>query len=258
MNWDFELILFSLTAISGLVCGINYVLSIGKERLIFRSKNPVAKYLVEYSKSFFPVFLAVLIIRSFLIEPFRIPSGSMIPTLLIGDFIVVNKFTYGIRLPVLKTKIIANKLPKRGDVVVFRFPLDPSIPFIKRVLGIPGDEIKYEDKKLFINDKPLIYTDRETYLGEKASRQYTGSEKMKEILEEESHNILIRADSFSSNSSFEVPPGQYFVLGDNRDNSRDSRFWGFVPEENLVGKAFYIWMNWDGGINLKRIGTTID
>ena len=257
MNFDFELILFSLTLISGLVCLSNWLLNRVRERTVFTQRNQFFLRLIEYAKSFFPVFLAVLIIRSFIIEPFRIPSGSMIPTLLIGDFIVVNKFTYGIRLPVVKTKILANNTPSRGDVVVFRFPLDPSIPFIKRVLGLPGDEILYKDKKLFINGRAITYSEKETFLGKKSSRQYTGAEKMTETHSEGSHMILIRPDSVSAGGSFKVPEGQYFVLGDNRDNSRDSRFWGFVPEENLVGKAFMIWMNWDAGINVGRIGNTI-
>ena len=257
MNLDFELILFSLTLISGLVCLSNWLLHQVRERTVFTQRNQFFLRLVEYARSFFPVFLAVLIIRSFIIEPFRIPSGSMIPTLLIGDFIVVNKFTYGIRLPVIKTKILANNTPSRGDVVVFRFPLDPSIPFIKRVLGLPGDEVLYKDKRLFINGRAITYSEKETFLGKNSSRQYTGAEKMIETHNEGSHMILVRPDSVSAGGSFKVPEGQYFVLGDNRDNSRDSRFWGFVPEENLVGKAFMIWMNWDAGINIGRIGNTI-
>ena len=147
MPWNFELILFLLTLISGIVWGAYFCSSLGKERTLFKNNNNILPTVVEYCRSFFPVFLAVLIIRSFIVEPFRIPSGSMIPTLLVGDFIIVNKYTYGIRLPVVKTKIISNNLPKRGDVVVFRFPLDPSIPFIKRIIGLPDDTIKYEGKK---------------------------------------------------------------------------------------------------------------
>ncbi len=237
---------------------LNWLLHRVRERAIFAQRNQFFLRAVEYARSFFPVFLAVLFIRSFIIEPFRIPSGSMIPTLLIGDFIVVNKFTYGIRLPVIKTKILANKTPERGDVMVFRFPLDPSIPFIKRVLGLPGDDILYKDKKLFINGRAVKYSEKETFLGKKSSRQYTGAEQMIESYNEGSHMILVRPESISSGGSFKVPDGQYFVLGDNRDNSRDSRFWGFVPEENLVGKAFMIWMNWDAGINIGRIGNKID
>ncbi len=257
MNLDFELILFSLTLISGLVCLSNWLLHQVRKRTVFTQRNQFFLRLAEYARSFFPVFLAVLIIRSFIIEPFRIPSGSMIPTLLIGDFIVVNKFTYGIRLPVIKTKLIANNTPSRGDVVVFRFPLDPSIPFIKRILGLPGDEILYRDKKLFINGRAVTYSEKEVFLGKKSSRQYTGAEKLIETHGKGSHMILVRPDSVSAGGSFKVPEGQYFVLGDNRDNSRDSRFWGFVPEENLVGKAFMIWMNWDAGINVERIGKKI-
>jgi signal peptidase I len=191
------------------------------------------------------------------VEPFRIPSGSMMPTLLIGDFILVNKFTYGIRVPVVNRKIIEMDTPHRGDVVVFRYPLDPATPFIKRVVGLPGDRVRYQDKKVFINDEPVAYIPNGTFVGVRSAVQQTGAMLFSEQLDDVSHEIMVNAGSPSRDGEFPVPAGHYFVLGDNRDNSRDSRFWGYVPDENLVGKAFYIWLNWDQGPDLKRIGTTI-
>ena len=221
---------------------------------------------LEYTAGLFPVIAVVFFLRSFLVEPFKIPSGSMIPTLLIGDLILVNKFSYGVRLPVIHTKIIEVGSPQRGDVTVFRFPREPSQDYIKRVVGIPGDKISYENKRLRINgaEVPLAPAgefydaDRLTY-----ARQYT--EKLGEL----DHKILTELDKPSFISAVDafpfrdqcqytgggisctVPPGHFFVMGDNRENSLDSRFWGFVPERNLVGKAFFVWMNFS---DIKRIG----
>jgi len=225
--------------------------------------------IVEYSRSLFPVILVVLILRSFIVEPFRIPSGSMMPTLLVGDFILVNKFDYGIRLPVLNTKIINIGEPKRGDVVVFRYPNDPSTDYIKRVVGLPGDHITYtKDKKVFVNGKELKQTEQTIYEGIGSGIGESGDHLKFENLLGVKHNILINDDvpfrpinhDGKFVASIEVPPHHYFVMGDNRDNSNDSRFWGFVPEENLVGKAFMVWMNWDSanhGVNWHRIGDRI-
>ncbi len=215
--------------------------------------------IVEFSRSFFPVILLVLLLRSFLVEPFRIPSGSMLPTLLVGDFILVNKFAYGIRLPVVHTEVLPLSLPERGDVMVFRFPADPSKDFIKRVIGLPGDQIEYRSKQLFINGRAMpqqlagYYTD-ESGRGEVLAEQYD------ETLDALTHAVLVSPHRPAADGHFEVPAGHYFVMGDNRDGSDDSRRWGFVPERNLVGKAFMIWMSWDGDRNrpaLKRIGNWI-
>lgn len=221
------------------------------------TKEPI---LVEYSRSLFPVILIVLLLRSFLVEPFRIPSGSMMPTLLVGDFILVNKFSYGIRLPVVNTKIIDISEPKRGDVAVFRYPKDPSTDYIKRVIGLPGDRIRYNNKQLFINGDAIDIENKKTYEGVGSGIAMSGAQLKIEHLQGVNHKILIDRHRPTINDEFEVPPNHYFVMGDNRDNSNDSRFWGTVPEENLVGKAFLIWMNWDsanGGVSWERIGSKI-
>lgn len=219
------------------------------------AKEPL---LVEYARSFFPVILIVLLLRSFLVEPFRIPSGSMIPTLWIGDFILVNKFAYGIRLPVVDMKIIDIGEPKRGDVVVFRYPDDPSTDYIKRVVGLPGDRITYHSKTLFINGQPAPqqpagpYTEVDTGIPLPAKLQM-------ESVDGVEHKMVVHPDYFGrlDAGDWRVPEGSYFVMGDNRDNSNDSRAWGFVPEKNLVGKAFMIWMNWSNGVTWNRIGDSI-
>lgn len=221
-------------------------------------KEPV---MVEYARSFFPVILAVLVLRSFLVEPFRIPSGSMMPTLLAGDFILVNKYTYGIRLPVLNTKVIALGEPKRGDVAVFRYPNDPSTDYIKRVIGVPGDTIRYYGKQVYINGEPAEQTSLGTYATTGEGLRMTGTDKRLEKLGDIEHEILVDTTRPSMNGETVVPEGQYFVMGDNRDNSNDSRVWGFVPDENLVGKAFMIWMNWDSvqdRVSWERIGNIIE
>ena len=232
-----------------------------------RAKEAKQPWWVEYSISFFPVILVVFALRSFLVEPFKIPSGSMIPTLLIGDFILVNKFTYGIRLPVANVKIIDLGSPKHGDVMVFRYPADPSLDYIKRVVGLPGDRIEYRNKELRLNGT-LVPRQQ---LGDYESRerlQYfprylesfdgAGHEI---ILEKEAPGFLSRSMDFghSGNCDYNsgglactVPAGHYFMMGDNRDNSSDSRVWGFVPDANIVGKAFFIWLNLN---ELGRFGT---
>jgi len=215
---------------------------------------------IEYCKSFFPVILAVLLLRSFLIEPFRIPSGSMMPTLLVGDFILVNKFDYGIRLPVLNKKIIDIGEPSRGDVVVFRYPKDPSVDYIKRVVGLPGDRIGYYNKILHINGKPIAQVPAGVFVGKGSGVSMSGAGERQEQLGDVQHQILVMPRTPGLEGEFVVPENEYFVMGDNRDNSNDSRYWGTVPEENLVGKAFRIWMNWDsanGGIEWERIGRKI-
>lgn len=216
--------------------------------------------IVEYAKSFFPVFLIVLVLRSFIVEPFRIPSNSMMPTLLTGDFILVNKFDYGIRLPVVDAKIVDIGLPERGDVVVFRFPDDPATPFIKRVVGVPGDRVGYYDKVLYVNDEPIDQNPLGRYVGSGSGTVMSGASLRVERLSGVDHHILVQPGARSVQGEAVVPEGHYFVLGDNRDNSRDSRYWGTVSEDLLIGKAFRIWMNWDfgHGIDWKRIGKAID
>ena len=213
------------------------------------NKEPL---LVEYGKSFFPVLAIVLVLRSFLFEPFQIPSGSMKPTLEVGDFILVNKFAYGIRLPVIDTKIIEVGDPQRGDVMVFRYPSDPSVNYIKRVVGLPGDKVRYtSDKRLLVNDQPVA----EQLLGEVPGT--LGSAVLyREKLGEVEHLIRkeMRRYRIEPNREWTVPAGHYFMMGDNRDNSNDSRYWndpkiapellGMVPDRNIVGKAFAIWMSW--------------
>lgn len=221
---------------------------------------------LEYTAGLFPVIAVVFLLRSFVAEPFKIPSGSMIPTLLVGDLILVDKFSYGVRLPVINRKIIDVGLPERGDVMVFRYPRDPSMDYIKRVVALPGDQIAYQNRRLRINgeDVPLTamgeYYDSErlTYsaqysekLGGLEHRILTELDKPSYISGVESFPFRDRCEYTASGVTCTVPPGHYFVMGDNRENSLDSRFWGFVPEQNIVGKAFFIWMNFS---DLKRIG----
>ncbi|MDH5692524.1 MAG: signal peptidase I [Gammaproteobacteria bacterium] len=220
-------------------------------------KEPI---LVEYSRSFFPIILAVLVLRSFLVEPFRIPSGSMMPTLVVGDFILVNKFTYGLKLPVINTKFLDMGKPQRGDIVVFRFPKDPSIDYIKRVIGLPGDKIRYQGKTIFVNGKEVPATSKGQYTSLNTGMVIPGLEQREEVLGDVVHDILVQHGAPSKSGELIVPDGHYFVMGDNRDNSNDSRFWGTVPEENLVGRAFFIWMNLDfDDFDMKwdRIGTSL-
>lgn len=195
-------------------------------------------FLIEISKFLFPVFVVVLVLRSFIVEPFRIPTGSMIPTLEIGDFILVNKFSYGLRLPITNTKFVSFGDPERGDVVVFRYPENEKVDYIKRVIGLPGDEIAYHNKTVFINGKPV--EQKELKRIPLARDELI---RLEEMLGEIKHKVHHYRNAYSGSRSYKVPAGHYFVMGDNRDKSYDSREWGFVPEKNLVGKAFIIWMN---------------
>ncbi|GAB7527502.1 signal peptidase I [Paraburkholderia sp. 2C] len=222
---------------------------------------------LEYTASFFPVILVVFVVRSFVVEPFKIPSGSMVPTLLVGDFILVNKFDYGLRLPIVNTKVTSGHPLQRGDVVVFRYPKDESVDYIKRVIGLPGDVVAYQDKKLTINGKPVPETPLPDYFDEE---RIGYAKQFEEDIDGRKNRILnnpavppfiVGAEDypFRNNCDYndrgvicKVPPGNYFMMGDNRDNSADSRYWGFVPDANVVGRAFFIWMNFS---NLKRIGS---
>lgn len=273
MNLDFQAAMVLGLFVTGIVWGLDAWLWAPKRRLATTeaesagadeeailkvSKEPAV---IEFSRSFFPIILAVLVLRSFIVEPFRIPSASMMPTLLIGDFILVNKFAYGLRLPVTETKIIDISDPERGDVVVFRYPKNPSIDYIKRVVGLPGDRIGYFNKILYINGKPMHQRVIGEYIGLGSGVSSTGSSLRDENLEGVHHEILLRPGRSMLQGEYVVPDGHYFMVGDNRDNSNDSRVWGFVPEENLVGKAFMIWMNWDsakGGVDWARIGNAIE
>lgn len=257
MDFDFEFFLLLGTVVSGIIWGGWLLWLKHQGRRPTEEKEPL---LVEYAHSFFPILFIVLLLRSFLVEPFRIPSGSMMPTLLVGDFILVNKFIYGIRLPVLHTKIVDVSEPERGDIVVFRYPNDPSVDYIKRVVGLPGDRIAYYNKRLYINGKPVPLKPLGRYVGVGQNQRYHGALVFEETLGKVKHQIMIIEGRPSVEGEFTVPAGHYFVMGDNRDNSNDSRYWGPVPEENLVGKAFFIWMHWEPsnpGVVFDRIGTVL-
>ncbi|HZH57236.1 signal peptidase I [Yanghanlia caeni] len=294
MSWDFALILFVLLVVTGTVWCLDVlwlknqrrtsaVAAMGaiepavagldkaeaarlRQEAYDKANRP--PWWVEYCTSFFPVILVVFLLRSFLFEPFRIPSGSMLPTLQNGDLILVNKYEYGIRLPVLDRKIIEVGDPQRGDVVVFRYPVDPSIDYIKRVVGVPGDVVQYRDKVLTINGERVetvrtgdyYEPDRSSYVG-----RYT------EVLGNVQHDILLnrqQRQEYMPISNFPlrdhceyggggvrctVPAGHYFMMGDNRDNSLDSRYWGFVPDRYIVGRAFMVWMNFSEPSRIGRV-----
>jgi signal peptidase I len=265
---NFALIMFVLLVVTGAIWLL--------DRWVLAKRRGDARepWWVEYPKSFFPVILVVFLLRSFLVEPFKIPSGSMLPTLLVGDFILVNKYTYGIRLPVINVKVVDVNLPQRGEVMVFRYPVNPSLDYIKRVVGLPGDEVTYRNKRLAINGQEVpVQADGEFNYVE-GGLNFVPTQRYQEKLGEAQHAILIQKDQppvqlsgvgnfpYRENCAYndegfrcKVPPGHYFTMGDNRDSSSDSRYWGFVPEENIVGKAFLIWWNFD---ELRRIGRGID
>lgn len=262
---DFSLLLVLLTLFSGLVWMIDSLffrrrrMDRAVQRKVQRLRDPV---IIEYSRSLFPVLLIVLLFRSFLFEPFKIPSGSMIPTLLVGDFILVNKFAYGLKLPVLNTRFISIGEPERGEVVVFRYPVDPGVNFIKRMVGLPGDTITYRSKQLYVNGEPVNADDQGIYSSSevKCSTPRPDARRLLENLGGVEHDILHHQGSPGRDGQWVVPDGHYFVMGDNRDRSNDSREWGFVPERNLMGRAVGIWMNFDlnkGCGDLSRVGTAI-
>ena len=248
---NLALILTVLTLFSGVVVALDKFVwkTLEKDS---REKPDAKDILVEYSRSFFPVLLFVLVVRSFIFEPFRIPSGSMMPTLLEGDFIFVKKYSYGLRLPVTETKIIETGEPQRGDVIVFRLPSDPSVNYIKRVVGLPGDTIVYERQRLTINGQQVDL--------ERSDDNSWGAPVYVEDLDGRVHDILVMSPEYSTrDNTYRVPEGHYWVMGDNRDRSKDSRFIGAIPEEYLVGEAVRIWMHfvpWNMP-DWRRIGTKI-
>lgn len=277
MNFDFALFLMAAAAVTGVIWALDATIWSKRRRVEAEATAggesaegnapaaPREPVLVEYARAFFPIILIVLLLRSFLVEPFRIPSGSMEPTLLPGDFILVNKFDFGLRLPVFNVKVLPVGEPKRGDVIVFRYPRNPSVDYIKRVVGLPGDHITYRNKIVYINGKPQKQTVLGQYINEDG-QPVPGVQERREQLGKVSHDILVYTEpTFQSYpcmppSGYTVPPRHYFVMGDNRDNSNDSRYWCSVPQANLVGKAFLIWMSWDmnrGGIAWQRIGDRI-
>ena len=277
MDFDFPLILFILVFGSGIIWLFDHLFLLpGRRGALaalqrdfpdwdkedspqsreYNQRSEVAArepLLVEYSKSFFPVLFLVFVLRSFLVEPFQIPSSSMVPTLLVGDYILVNKFTYGIRLPVLRTKVVDINQPGRGDVMVFFPPHMNDTYYIKRVIGLPGDRIRYSNKKLYVN-------------GEQVPQELLAQlppQRPRFLLSEENLSGVehrIQTDNMRRNDDFSitVKPGHYFMMGDNRDNSSDSRVWGQVPEQDIVGKAFAVWMHWESFFSLPsfhRVGS---
>ena len=261
---DFAAILTLLTLGTGIVWAADKVW-LGPRRRAAMPADAVAAgmpdtpgSIVDFCRSFFPVILLVLMVRSFLTEPFRIPSGSMIPTLEIGDFILVNKFAYGLRDPVFHNKLVRFGEPARGDIVVFRYPVNPEQDFIKRVIGVPGDRLAYRNKQLYVNNEPQPLDADGVYTagGSTPGVVY----KFRETLGAVQHPVIVNPARPAEDFELEVPEGQYFMMGDNRDGSLDSRSWGFVPERNLVGKAFFIWMSWDSSRlrpDWSRIGNSI-
>lgn len=252
MVFDFALLLVILTFLTGVIWAV--------DAWVLRARRPATAtepVVVEYARSFFPVILLVLLIRSFLYEPFRIPSDSMMPTLLDGDFIFVSKFAYGLRVPVLNTRIVDLGSPQRGDVVVFRKPSDPSTNYIKRLIGLPGDTVEVREKRVYVNGTELPVEIDGFYEGQGHDQARIGTEHIGSL----EHRVLYWPGRDSREGIFIVPLGHYFFMGDNRDNSQDSRYEGvgFVPEGNLVGKAVRIWFNWDGpkGPIWSRIGDAI-
>lgn len=265
---NFTLFLFLCVVVCGAVAG-GYRVWVWRgeraARLVGAGKSardkPQQPLLVEYARVLFPVFLLVFALRSFLVEPFRIPSASMLPNLHVGDFILVNKYVYGIRLPIVNRKVVEVGEVERGDVVVFRYPLDPKVNYIKRVVGLPGDVVGYRNKVLTINGEEVGREEDGRFDYRDLRLRGSSAQQYRESLGESPHAILLDRRVFGRNMEVTVPAGNYFVMGDNRDRSHDSRVWRFVPERNLVGKAFFIWFSWDGvdgGVAWRRIGMGID
>lgn len=268
MNLNFELILFYATIISAVIALFDRLFLAKKRKQRFAAAHPGKSmddiklpWLIDYAYAFFPVLLLVFLLRSFWYEPFRIPSGSLEPTLLIGDFILVNKYDYGVRLPVVHKKIFKVSEPKRGDIVIFRWPPNPSVDFIKRVIGVPGDTISYVNRVLYVNGQKIPQELQSRVISPDPEDRSVTRLQQKEDLMGVSHEIYQNPSKPSQDfKDIHVPAGMYFVMGDNRDDSADSRFWGFVPDENIVGKATRVWMSWnstDHKVRWKRIGDKI-
>ena len=264
---DFSFILVLAVAATGAIWLIDKIWGLLRKYVITDKRDTVTRsrfyWIVEYARVFFPVLLIVFVLRSFVVEPFRIPSGSMLPTLEIGDFILVNKYEYGIRVPVINKKVFEVDKPDYGDVMVFRFPHDSAVNFIKRVVGLPGDSIVYENKQITINGTVVAQNVDGEYVIDSGPNRKTESRLLSEsFTDDESHQILHDDRRTTRTLVFKVPEDSYFVLGDNRDYSNDSRFWGFVPEENIIGRAFFIWFSWDfagdTGVNWNRIAAAIE
>lgn len=273
VHFDFESLLLIGSLVTGAIWAIDALILVRFRQQPATSKTRQEPVVVEYARAFFPVLLVVLLVRAFWVEPFRIPSGSMMPSLLVGDFIIVNKYAYGLRMPVWHNRITEGDRPQRGDVIVFRYPLDETQDYIKRVVGLPGDHVSYYNRRLSINGKELDLEKDRVYqgLGELNKMQgASGCDRVgarcqvyREGINGREYTIMNNPSSpMSVNGEVFVPDGHYFVMGDNRDHSNDSRNWGFVPEENLVGRASLIWMHWDWrkdgtGLQLNRIGKKI-
>jgi len=262
---DFSLVLFVCVVITGVISlGYRFIerrraaSAAGESAPATATAARRPPTVVEYARALFPVVLVVFLLRSFVVEPFRIPSGSMLPSLHIGDFILVNKFSYGIRLPVLHNKIAAVGGPARGDVMVFRYPQDPALNFVKRVVGLPGDVVTYRDKQLIINGQAAARAGDGAFPFSPRGRE---GARYVETIDDSAHVIVIDPAVRGRDMQVTVPAGSYFVMGDNRDHSNDSRYWRFVPEDHVVGRAFFIWFSWkgwgDGGVHWRRIGSRI-
>lgn len=258
MNFNFEIILFYALVITGVIALFDVLVLAPKRKQAQSDKLP---FVIDYARSFFPILLLVFCVRSFAYEPFRIPSGSLKPTLLIGDFILVNKFDYGVRLPVTHTKLFSNGEPQRGDIVVFREPPTESRDLIKRVIGIPGDHVSYKNKVLTINGKEMTQTfEKYSTDDEDGEGPWQVVQKQENLFGIKHRIYQIPGRDIGGDFEIDVPAGKYFMMGDNRDDSADSRVWGFLPEENIVGRASHIWMSYDTPkhpVRLDRVGMRI-
>lgn len=248
------LMILTVLTFGSLIIWLVYKFCMQKSYARAQKREPL---LVDYARSLFPIFLIVLLFRAFVMQPFRVPTGSLEPTIMPGDFVAVSQFSYGLRLPITHTKILKIGEPKVGDIVVFRYPVNPKIDFIKRVVGTPGDHVVYKNKVLYINGKEA----KQTFVKNTYDFEPTGnipSKLMMEDLNGVKHGILIHdKGGETTNFNFTVPKGYYFMMGDNRDNSADSRVWGFVPERNIIGKGKIIWFSWDDGVRWSRIGNRL-